>query len=578
MELLEYWYIIRKRLWIIVLLAIVGTGSAFFFSQRQEPQYRTTTTLYLNPAAPSALLQPVSGRSAESLAKTYSEFMRTQSFAQLMAQEMDSPPSTDAILQAISTQYVADTQFFKITAVYSDPETAQVLANVAAETLIAENMARQRAQQEQIQAQQDPKAALGRERLTELQSALQSELDAYDEQIETISSQIENLQSGPSTEETNQRVLSLREELIRLRSLRTQVLTSLAETQASIASNEESANVDTAVVVDEAQLPAKPLPRDIAQNVLLALAASLVIGGGIAFALEYLDYTIKRPEILDAVYGMPAYGVIDIVGGSGVELDKETALITQDDPFSPTAEAFRVLRTNIQVAGLDEPVRSLLVTSAGPREGKTFIASNIAASMAQNGNRVIAVDADLRKPMLHRAFGLTREPGFTNLVLDEGFHLDDMLKPTEIENLWLLPCGTIPSNPAELLGSVRAAQVMQQLEANADVVVYDTPPAATVTDAVVISPRVDGVLQVIQAGETRIDIVLRCKDVLERAGATVLGPVLNQVKQADVGYYAYYYGYGYYRNGDEPEERQSLLPWRERSTNATAPSTESVEG
>lgn len=133
------------------------------------------------------------------------------------------------------------------------------------------------------------------------------------------------------------------------------------------------------------------------------------------------------------------------------------------------------------------------------------------------------------------------------------------MRRTSVDNLWVLPCGTLPPNPAELLGSPRAALVMEQLQEHADVVIYDTPPAATVTDAVVMASRVDGVIQVVEAGRTRRDLVVQGRTVLEKVGAHVLGPVLNRVKLSDLGYYSYYYYYGYYRDGREPEEEQTLL-------------------
>jgi succinoglycan biosynthesis transport protein ExoP len=186
----------------------------------------------------------------------------------------------------------------------------------------------------------------------------------------------------------DQRILTLRQELINNQSLRVEVLSSLAQTQASLSGGEAS-NVDTAVVVDAAPLPTSPLPQQTLQHILLALVASLGLGVGLAFLLEYLDYTIKTPEELDAVYGMATLGVIGVIQGwnhGGVQREQIVAL-TQ--PRSPIAEALRSLRTNIQFASPDNPVRSLLITSAGPAEGKTLTAANLAVSLAGGGSRVI---------------------------------------------------------------------------------------------------------------------------------------------------------------------------------------------
>src|SRR5207237_1213362 len=159
--------------------------------------------------------------------------------------------------------------------------------------------------------------------------------------------------------------------------------------------------------------------------------------------------------------------------------------------------------------------------SAGPSEGKSTTTANLAVSMAQAGSRVILVDTDLRRPRIHGIFGVAKEPGFTNLVIDSQVNLNDYLRPTSVANLKVLACGTIPPNPAELLGSPSAVRLMDELTRHADVLIYDSPPAATLTDALVMAARVDAVLQVVRAGATRRDLVLRGKHVLEKAGARV---------------------------------------------------------
>jgi non-specific protein-tyrosine kinase len=557
MELLEYWKIIRKRLWLIVLLMVVSGSSATYYSLQQVPLYRTTTTLFLNPA-PGAILPYQMTQPVESLASTYAELLRTRSFAQLVMQEMGDGTTLGEVLKAISTYYVPDTQFFKISATHTNPEKAQKLANITAQVLITENIARQQAQQQQIQAQQDPVKELERQQLRELQQRLQDELEYYGQQIEGLQAQIAELESRPQSEEVDQRILSLRQDLSHNQSLRVEVLSSLAQTQTALATSEGAQSMDTAVVVDEALLPT-PLPRKTSQQVLFALAASLGLGVGLAFLLEYLAYTVKTPEVLDTVYGMATLGVIGIIQGGDRQDVSPEQIVTLTNPRSPIAEAFRSLRTNIQFANPGKQVRSLLITSAGPTEGKTLMAANLAVSLARGGSRVILVDTDLRKPRLHRLFEVPKEPGFTNLVIDQNGDCEDYLKPTSVENLRVLACGTVPPNPAELLGSPRAAQVMEELKEHGDVVVYDSPPAATVTDAVVLGSRVDAVLQVVLAGVTRRDLVLRGKAVLEKVGAHILGPVLNRVSLSDLGYYYYYY-YGYYQDGQKSDKKeQSLL-------------------
>ncbi len=212
------------------------------------------------------------------------------------------------------------------------------------------------------------------------------------------------------------------------------------------------------------------------------------------------------------------------------------------------------------MAGAEKPVRSLLVTSAGPGEGKTFVAANLAVSLAQSGRRVILVDLDLRRPQVHATFGLRREPGFSDLVVDRDLTIEECLLDTPVSLLKVMPCGAIPPHPSELLGSQRAAALIDELTSRADIAIFDTAPAATVTDAVLVASQVDAVLQVVQARGTRLDLVRRCKTLLERSGAQLLGPVLNRVQADDLGYYTNYYYYGgYYHEDGSPRSSVSKL-------------------
>ena len=261
MELLQYWRMIKKRLWFIVLLVVVAAAGAAFYVQQQVPLYSTSTTLYLNLMVPSPLLPYQTQASAETLSNTYVEFMRTSSFAGLVAQELEVPMSEAAILSALSAQLVPDTQFFKIKATHPDPQRAQELASTAADVLIAENISRQRTEREQVDAQRDPQISLERQRLVELQNSLEDEVNLYGDRLTLLQSQIAELEAVPPSEETDQRILELREELVHYQSMRAEMYGSLAGTQAALAGIGEvgsSTLVNTAVVVDPAPLPKQP--------------------------------------------------------------------------------------------------------------------------------------------------------------------------------------------------------------------------------------------------------------------------------------------------------------------------------
>lgn len=212
-------------------------------------------------------------------------------------------------------------------------------------------------------------------------------------------------------------------------------------------------------------------------------------------------------------------------------------LITLTDPRSPVSEAYRTLRTNLSFYSLDQPIRTLVITSPAPNEGKSTTIANLAVTMAQSGRRTILVDCDLRRPSLHELFGTANGEGLTTMVLDE--EQAPPLQETGVDNLWLLSSGPKPPNPADLLGSRQVDRVIERLAAEADMVLIDAPPVIGVTDAVVLGAKVDGVLLVISAGETRRDHAERAKELLEKANVRIIGATLtNAPRETTVdGYY-----------------------------------------
>lgn len=211
-------------------------------------------------------------------------------------------------------------------------------------------------------------------------------------------------------------------------------------------------------------------------------------------------------------------------------------LITLTDPRSPVSEAYRTLRTNLQFSSLDRPIRTLVVTSPAPDEGKSTTIANLAITMAQGGRKTILVDCDLRRPALHSLFGLTSEPGITNLMLeDDG---EPALQDTGVEGLSLLSSGPKPPNPADMLGAQKLDKIIASLASNADLVLLDAPPVIAVTDAAILGAKVDGVLLVISAGRTRREHAQRAKELLEKANVRIIGAALtNAPKDSGIGEY-----------------------------------------
>jgi capsular exopolysaccharide synthesis family protein len=214
-------------------------------------------------------------------------------------------------------------------------------------------------------------------------------------------------------------------------------------------------------------------------------------------------------------------------------------LITVADPRSPVSEAYRTLRTNLDFSSLDKPIKTMLVTSAGPGEGKSTVLANLAVTTAQAGRKVILVDCDLRRPTLHNIFNLKNDVGLTTMVVDDAAIESPPLRDTGVEDLQLVSSGPLPPNPSELLGSRRMEEIIAALLERADVVLFDAPPVVAVTDAAVLATKVDGVLLVVNAGGTKRDYARTAKARLEKVNANLLGAVLNNVR-FDVSLHRYY--------------------------------------
>jgi len=202
-------------------------------------------------------------------------------------------------------------------------------------------------------------------------------------------------------------------------------------------------------------------------------------------------------------------------------------LVTLTSPRSPAAEAYRTLRTNLHFSSLDKAIETLVVTSAAPGEGKSTTLANLAVALAQGEKRTILVDADLRRPSLHKVFGGSNNQGLTTMVMDEASIDAPPLLETAVEGLWLLPSGPRPPNPAEILGSRRMEAIIEALKSRADIVLFDAPPIIAVTDAAVLGTKVDGVLLVIKAGHTRREHAQRAKELLEKVNVRIIGAALS---------------------------------------------------
>jgi succinoglycan biosynthesis transport protein ExoP len=325
--------------------------------------------------------------------------------------------------------------------------------------------------------------------------------------------------------------------------------------------------------IDLARVPESPIEPNVPRNMAFALAMGLSTGIGLAFLLDAVDNTVRTPEQAEVISSLPSLGLIPLGSKTAAQLTKgqrlavtsskeAVELVTQSRPQSQMAESYRALRTSLLLTSLGAPPKIILVTSALPQEGKTTTSINTAIVLAQKGTRVLLIDADLRRPSIHKTLGMGPRTGLSNVLTGNATLQQAILRSPLLPNLSILCAGTPPPNPAELVASNEMKNVLTELRDQYDHIVIDTPPTLSVTDAVVMSPRADAVVLVIRSGQTTKQALRRSRDILMQVNARVAGVLLNAVDLDSPDYYYYYeyqgkYGHRYYREDDftEPEDQ-----------------------
>ncbi len=333
--------------------------------------------------------------------------------------------------------------------------------------------------------------------------------------------------------------------------------------------------------VDKARVPTYPSEPNVPRNLVFALALGLSTGIGLAFLLEGIDNTVRTPEQAQAISALPSLGMIPLGSKSGLEAAAErltvassreaVELVTQSRPQSQMAESYRALRTSLLLTSLGGPPKVILITSALPQEGKTTTSINTAIVLAQKGTRVLLIDADLRRPSIHKALGMGPKTGLSNVLTGNATLQQAVARSGILPTLFVLTAGTPPPNPAELLASSNMKDILAELREQYDHIIVDTPPTLSVTDAVVMSTRADAVVLVIRSGQTTKQALRRARDLLMQVNARVAGVLLNAVDLTSPDYYYYYeyqgkYGHRYYQE-DEPVEDEDSVS---RATSSSA--------
>lgn len=528
MELRQYFNTLRKWFWLIALATLVAAASSFLATRQQPPNYSSKTTLIVgstienpNPSGNDIWL-------GQQLAQTYAELAKRDviKLATMQALGLSWLPKYTVTL-------VPNTQLLEINVVDASPERAQAVAQELAHQLIEQSPSAPELEQ------RDRQAFVNRQ----LQD-LETNIDATRARIQELQDQLAGMFSARQIADTQAQIAGLEQKLASYQANYASLLTFV------------EGGVNRIRVVEPASLPVTPIGPNKALTILLAAAIGLALAVGAAFLLDYLDDTIKSPEDVQSSTQLATLGAIARIEGETVA----EKLVTIAQPKSPNAEAYRILRTNLLFSAVDNPPRTLLITSANPGEGKTTTLANLGVVMAQQGQRVVLLDCDLRRPTLHRFFQTANNAGLTNALLHEQPGALSYLLPTGVENLSLLPTGPLPPNPAELLGSARFGELLNELQRHADVILLDSPPALAVTDAPVLARQVDGVLLVVDAGATRRQWAASARETLSKVGAKLLGVALNRLNPGSSGYYYYYHYYYSDEGGDAAGGKRRRTP------------------
>lgn len=542
-EIRHYISIFLRRWWLVVLAALLAAGIGYLFSRSQDPVYRATTSVIVGQSIQATQLDSGDIQTSERLALTYGDIARRQPVLEATIISLDLSYFWQNLRDRVRVNLVPDTQLLEISVEASSREEAIAIADELAEQLILISPT-------SIQNPEDESARLFvRERLQDLQGKIETSQARLDELARSLA-------AAPTPEERSQ----IQSEMNEIESL----LVDWENTYArflEFVGREESANY--IAVVDKAYASLTPVRPATRLNTLVAGLVGSMLALGVIFVLEYLDVTVKTVDDISQDTNLIPLGSISRFGNENFQ----GRMIVAEDPRSPIAESYRMVRSNIQFMFIDNPGRAILVTSPVAGDGKSTTAVNLAIAMAQNDNKTILVDADLRDPELHKILDVSNYNGLTEQLRQPESQAKTHLHDTEVKGLQLLTAGKHPPDPSELLGSQRMKRLVESLTFEADVVIFDSPPAAYLTDAAILSRLVDGVVLVVSVGETRRDEARQAIFNLEQAGANILGVVLNGVTEKRG---SYYYAYGSTTQDLTYAGNRVLTGWRRAKSTLTS--------
>jgi polysaccharide biosynthesis transport protein len=509
MDLYQYITPLRKWWWLMVIATIVAGVSSYMVVRNQPPFYQARTTLLIgrtiadpNPSANQFALD-------KQLAGTYAQIANRESYyeATKLALGLDELPDYEA-------RAVPDSMMIEIRVVDTSPARAQAVANELANQLI-------------LGSPTNPKPEeVERQRFIDQQLAyFEKQISDSLEEISVLQDQLGQFNSARQISETQDRINALEVKVSTLQGTYTNLLASSQQGATNIIS-----------VLEPAGLPWRPIGPNKMMITAMAAISGLILSMGATYLIEYMANTLNTSQDVTHILPYPIIGSIPEIKNN------RSGMYTFEYPFSVVAESFRSLRTNLEFSAVDKPIKTILVASPGISEGKTTVASNLAFTIAQSDKSVILVGADMREPTIHNILDVNNKRGLSD-VFRGTLTIEEALQPLANGTVRVLASGSIPPNPAELLGSAAMNRILEELSRMADIIVIDSPPFV-VADASVLTAKVDGVLLVIRPEFSRKELVTGMKAQLERSGGRVLGVVLNGVSPKNDIYSSYYGRYG----------------------------------
>lgn len=489
MELLTYLRILNRRKWMILLTTLITVIVALAGTSLTQPTYRSNVTLRVASAGGGGSLQYVDYLYADRLLRTYTRVATSGSVVDEVARRLDLNRRPK-----VAAEPVPDTELIEIMVEDHDPNVAADFANNLAATLIAQS------RQLYTGGGKSARDILG-EQLAQTESELAQDRRDYSALLAQPPDDAEKITAA-------RRSIELKE-----------------QTRATLLDQYEKARVAEAIranaisIVEPARVPVEPSSPRRDLNIGLGALVGLIGGIALAFLFENMDTRLYNSQDVEEVTQLSTLGWIP-------EAKRQKQFIFYNGN-SPQGEAFRQLRTNIFAQGHGAGLRSLLVTSAEPKEGKSSIVANLAYTIAQTGRKVVVVDGDLRMPTLHRIFDLPNRKGLSNVLKPE-LTLDQALQDSKVPGVKVLASGPTPSNPPELLDSPQMLDLIQELNRRFDVVLIDGPALLSVTDASILASVVDGVVLVVGAGVARVETVRSAQQQLSNVRAKLMGVVVNR--------------------------------------------------